>query len=523
PSIYSFFIADMGSSTGHPLSEIILEFLLHHLRWIPVCFILLPLSFIYDLITRARNRLVHYVNSAPRAHDRKVAKIQGEVREWARGDKKKKMCNARSGWSTMSFRYPLYKNTSTLISTNSLIDILEVDEENRTIRVEPMVSMGDITNYLLPRGYSLPIVPELDDLTVGGMINGCGVESSGRKYGLFQHICVSYEIVTADGSLVVAKKGTEDAESQGLFYGIPWSHGTLGFLVAATIRIIPCKPFVKMTYMPVGDFKDMTAKLQSESTVSENEFVEGIQFSQEMGVVMKGRFSDGPPKNGEINAIGKWHKPWFYTHVEGIGKKNEEVTEYIPLRDYYHRHSKSIFWELEEIIPFGNNVLFRWVYGWLCPPKISFLKYTTFGAVRRIYERRHVLQDMLIPLTDLEKGLQVFHDKTNIYPVWLCPFNLPTCPGFVKQKSGRNVLYVDVGVYGVCKKDDYDPKKTTRELEEYVRSVEGVQMLYADTYMTREEFYQMFDSSLYEWLRVKLNAKDAFPDVYDKVKKEARF
>lgn len=49
-----------------------------------------------------------------------------QVREWARGDKKKKMCNARSGWSTMSFRYPLYKNTSTLISTNSLIDILEV-------------------------------------------------------------------------------------------------------------------------------------------------------------------------------------------------------------------------------------------------------------------------------------------------------------------------------------------------------------------------------------------------------------
>lgn len=25
----------------------------------------------------------------------------------------------------------------------------------------------------------------------------------------------------------------------------------------------------------------------------------------------------------------------------------KEVTEYIPLRDYYHRHSKSIFWELE--------------------------------------------------------------------------------------------------------------------------------------------------------------------------------
>ena len=82
-----------------------------------------------------------------------------------------------------------------------------------------------------------------------GMINGCGVESSGRKYGLFQHICVSYEIVTANGDLVVATKD-KNSEHQPLFYGIPWSHGTLGFLVAATIRIIPCKPFVRLTYYP---------------------------------------------------------------------------------------------------------------------------------------------------------------------------------------------------------------------------------------------------------------------------------
>lgn len=46
-----------------------------------------------------------------------------------------------------------------------------------------MVSMGEITNYLLPRGYSLPIVPELDDLTVGGMINGL-------VYSLVQSITV---------------------------------------------------------------------------------------------------------------------------------------------------------------------------------------------------------------------------------------------------------------------------------------------------------------------------------------------
>lgn len=37
---------------------------------------------------------------------------------------------------------------------------------------------------------------------------------------------------------------------QSLFYGIPWSHGSLGFLVAATIKIIPVKKFVRLAYYP---------------------------------------------------------------------------------------------------------------------------------------------------------------------------------------------------------------------------------------------------------------------------------
>ena len=37
-------------------------------------------------------------------------------------------------------------------------------------------------------------------------MNGCGIESSSHKFGLFQHICVGYDIVLADGSLVHASK-----------------------------------------------------------------------------------------------------------------------------------------------------------------------------------------------------------------------------------------------------------------------------------------------------------------------------
>ena len=44
----------------------------------------------------------------------------------------------------------------------------------KVIRLEPLVTMGQVTKLLLPLGWTLPIVPELDDLTVGGLVMGTG-------------------------------------------------------------------------------------------------------------------------------------------------------------------------------------------------------------------------------------------------------------------------------------------------------------------------------------------------------------
>lgn len=48
------------------------------------------------------------------------------------------------------------------------------------------------------------------------------------------------------------------------------------------------------------------------------------------------------------------------------------------------------------------------------------------------------------------------------------------------------------------------------------------QMLYADVYMDREEFWEMFDGQLYHRLREELGCNEAFPEVYDKICKSAR-
>ena len=50
-----------------------------------------------------------------------------------------------------------------------LRNILYVDTDRQIVRVEPMATMGDLTHYLIPKGYALKVQVEMDDLTVCGL------------------------------------------------------------------------------------------------------------------------------------------------------------------------------------------------------------------------------------------------------------------------------------------------------------------------------------------------------------------
>ena len=97
-----------------------------------------------------------------------------QVLQWNAEGRRTPMCTARPGWMTVSPRHCEYKNHLFTVSID-LTDILEIDEKTRLVRVEPSVNILQILDYLLPRGWTLPVVPELDELTVGGLVNGYGI------------------------------------------------------------------------------------------------------------------------------------------------------------------------------------------------------------------------------------------------------------------------------------------------------------------------------------------------------------
>ena len=209
-------------------------------------------------------------------------------------------------------------------------------------------------------------------------------------------------MLLSTGEVVTCSK----TERPDLFRSIPWSHGTLGFLVGAELQIVPCKPYIRLEYMPVLGREEGNAACL-EAFESDNEFVEALQYDRDNLVLMTGNFADAVGDDGTFNPIGRWYKPWFFTHVRdylhkeqrkgGSNRRGETIVEYVPLREYFHRHTKSLFWEVQDIITFGNQFWFRLLFGWMMPPNHSILKRTQTEELRKLYEEHHVVQDMLVP------------------------------------------------------------------------------------------------------------------------------
>lgn len=507
----------------------LLDLLTEH-RGIVILFFCLPISFIYDQCMTVRNWYFRNFLSAPELHNERVRGVQAQVRKWAESSEpRKKMCTARPEFLTMSVRTASYKKDCNRIDMNNMRDILEINTEKMTMRAEPLVDMGQVTRALLPLGFAMACQVEMEDLSIGGLCMGLGMEVNSHLIGLIQETVISFEMLLSSGEVVTV---TRDNQYADLFHALPWSHGTLGFLMSVEVQIIKIKPYMHMRYIPCHSQKEYCQRMEHLSQAEDAPtMLEATIYTKETAVIMCGEFADvtTPEQKAKVNPIGYWWKPWFYKHVEQALTKGE-FDEYIPLRHYYHRHTRSIFWELEDMIPFGNHPVYRYLFGWLGAPKIAFLKLSMTPAIRQSTIEKHVVQDIIIPITEMKRSVDMFHEWFDMYPLLVYPIRIcdnGKYQGFLRKpenkRPGTNYeMFFDLGVYGVPRpvkeKKPWDFRKNLRAMEKYTRDVKGYQCPYADMLLTRSEFEEMFDHTLYRQMRKKYQAEGAFPEVYDKVR-----
>ena len=518
---------------GMDVKKLALDLLTRH-RALVLVGVGLPVGLAFDAVLQTRARIYELLGAAPERHDEKVRAVQDQVKRWASqpASERKPMCTDRKTWMNLSTRFEP-KHRWHAIKMGNLRDILAIDTERKTIRVEPFVTVGQATRYLIAKGYMLAVNLEIAEATIGGLSMAVGMTTHSHKVGLLSETVVAYEIITAEGELLRVTA----IDHPELFRALPWSHGTLGLLVGIELAIIPVKSHIHMTYEPVHSQAEYCKRMHELATMPDApDFIEATVYSRDEAVIMKGEFAEPstPEQKAKINPLGRWYKPWFYTHVQQFLGRPGESDEYIPLRHYLLRHNRSIFWVVEHMIPGGNHPLFRGLLGWMMPPRIAFLKFSTTPAVRKMTFTMQVFQDITLPMSAMAAAVDKSDELFDMYPILLYPCRIyDRGPGSGQLRNpapedrepGTDyAMYFDLGVYGVPgpiqRGEPFRTVHAMREMEAFTQSVRGFPFLYADTFMTREEFEQMFDLKLYRAVRATYAAEGAFPDLYDKIKPE---
>lgn len=127
-----------------------------------------------------------------------------------------------------------------VLCTAKMNRILELDENNLTLTVEPGVLLLDIYEYVESRGYFYAPDPGEKTATIGGNISTNAGGMRAVKYGTTREWVVGLEVVLPTGEIEqLGRKVVKDSSGYSLKNLIIGSEGTLGIVTKATLKVIP--------------------------------------------------------------------------------------------------------------------------------------------------------------------------------------------------------------------------------------------------------------------------------------------
>jgi FAD/FMN-containing dehydrogenase len=423
----------------------------------------------------------------------------------------------------------LGKSTSNLfrdrtkVKTNKLNvrdfnQVIKVNKKDLTVEVEGMTTYEELADATLKHGLVPLVVPELKTITIGGGVSGLAIESSSFKYGLAHESVLKMDVLLASGEVVTCSPNNEYRD---LFYAIPNSYGTLGYVIKVTARLRRIKPFVKLQHIkfdnPLSYFEAMNKISQDQSYEKEPiDFIDGVVFGPNDLYITLGTDVDEAPYTSDYTRQSIYYK--------SLKTRSED---YLTNYDYIWRWDTDWFW-CSRIIKADKPIIRRLIgknrLGSRTYSKMMYFeqRHQIGKRINRLQNKKpneSVIQDVEVPIKNALKFLDFFHKIIKIKPIWVCPTKSTSKDWpYSLYPMNPSSLYINFGFW--------DSVKTTKNpdlgyynklIEAKIEELGGMKSLYSTSFYDRPKFEKLYNYPAYKKLKKRYDRDGRYKDLYDKV------
>jgi len=185
-----------------------------------------------------------------------------------------------------------------VISSRYLNLLLDVDPTGGRVRCGAGVSLAELLEVFVPRGWFLPVTPGTKFVTVGGAISSDVHGKNHHVQGCFSEWVERFDLVVASGEVLTCSR----SEHPDLFRATCGGMGLTGIILEATLQLAPLQgAFVDQTTLKCGHLEEALASLESRRSATYSvAWIDCQATGSRMGraLVMLGEHASG----GTLNA-----------------------------------------------------------------------------------------------------------------------------------------------------------------------------------------------------------------------------
>ena len=384
---------------------------------------------------------------------------------------------------------------------SDLDEIIHVDIKKRICIAEPGATFAKVVDATIKHGLVPVVVPELRTITIGGAVAGCSIESMSYKFGGFHDSCLEYEVVTAKGDVLTC---TPDNDNQLLFQMVHGTFGTLGIITLLKFRLIPAKPFVKVTYEKYKSLEEYKSAIWAHYTKKDIDFMDGIIHSSEEYVLSAGNFVDKAPYTHSYD--------WMRIYFVSTAKRK---TDYLKTPDYFFRYNKGV----TNVYP--KSFICRLLFGWFINSNNTL---RIANAFRKIIPSSviPVTVDTFIPFSKMEEFMTWYKGEVNYFPLWCVPYKIVHKYEWISDEYLSKVsdeLFLDIAIYGMRRKE---PEHYYQIIEQKLLDLGGIKTLISTNLYSEKEFWQIWNQKNYDSVKQKTDPDNIFRGLYEKTCRASR-